>query len=136
MRALLGGLLTAVGILVLGNFVAAQVYDPQEVGLGILVWRILDISMIVGMLITVWFARERMRDLEEFVAGTATAVMENISARVVWNLSVPLLVLLIWNWLHIYVVINAKSLGELWLLLDVAIPMLFFATARYLWETD
>ena len=112
-----------------------QLYDPLAEGIGHPIWRILTVGMVIGMAVAVYVSYRSWRRLQRDATDTPAAIRDQVIVGLLFYLSVPLFALLLFNWIG-FEGWNTSALQFkwIWILLDVAVPMVMISAARRLYN--
>ncbi len=116
------------------QFVASQLYDPQSVGPGSIAWDILNPLMVLGGLVAIWVAWQRKRIFDSGEEGGLTT--EYFEANVTLYAGIAVLHLFLWNWSGKDFSAAAVSFHWVWIVIDIAFPLLYLSAGRYLVGRD
>jgi hypothetical protein len=116
------------------QYISSQFYDPTGEALAETVYRILDPLLVLGMIIVVYYAYQRKLAVD--AASDDSVTREYLEANGVLYLSVALFVGLLWNWVGFQFSNPTNSEGWLWALIDLALPLLFYASSVQLLKKD
>ena len=119
--------LRVLAVVIYVQFIGSQFYDPTSEGLAESIYRIIDPLMVLGLLIVVYYANQRKRAVDTGLDDGVTR--EYLEANGTFYLSIALLVGLLWNWVGFQFANPVNSYGWLWTVIDVTLPLLFFATS-------
>ena len=90
--------------------------------------------MVLGLLIALYCANQRKRAVDRGLNDGVT--WEYLESNGIFYLSVALLVALNWNWVGFQFANPENSYGWLWTVIDVTVPLLFFATSIQLVKNE
>ena len=130
MKKALGIALQLLAIVVWVQFLAKQLYDPQLEAAGLVIWRVLDPLMVLGVLVAVFVAFDRKRHHDSSAATGLTR--DYFEANVTLYGGMALLHALLWNWLGFQFSDPATTHQWLWAIIDISIPLLLVSTGRRL----
>lgn len=130
MKSLFSIFLKILAVVTYVQYIAQQFYDPVGDGVAETVYRILDPFLVLGTIIVVSYAFQRKRAVD--AAPDDGVSREYIEANVVLYLSVALFFGLLWNWVGFQFSDPSNSVDWLWALLDLSLPLLFFASSTQL----
>ena len=116
------------------QFIASQFYDPTGDAAAETVYRILDPLLVLGMIIVVYYAYQRKTSVD--ASSEVAVTREYLEANGVLYLSVALFFGLLWNWIGFQFSNPANSVGWLWIILDLTLPLLFFASSVQLAKSE
>ena len=119
--------LRVLAVVIYVQFIGSQFYDPTSEGLAESIYRIIDPLMVLGLLIAVYYANQRKRAVDIGLDDGVTR--EYLEANGTFYLSIALLVGLLWNWVGFQFANPVNTYGWLWTVIDVTLPLLFFATS-------
>ena len=116
-----------VALAVAVHFLATPLYDPTVEGTANTIWNILDICMIaaVALAVIAGFARVRM-------VHSRTDAKEFIAANVHFYAAAALLLILLWNWFDFKWGNGGDA--QIWVVIDVGVPLLLGSTAVYMFR--
>ena len=135
MKRAVSAFMQLVACLVLINFVAVQLYDPLAEGIGHTIWRILTVGMVIGMAVAVHVSYRSWRRLQRDATDTPAKIKDQVIAGILFYLSVPLFALLLFNWIGFEEWnTGALQFKWIWILLDVAVPMVMISAAKHLYN--
>jgi len=116
------------------QFISSQFYDPTGDGAAETIYRILDPLLVLGMIIVVYYAYQRKTSVD--ASSEVAVTREYLEANGVLYLSVALFFGLLWNWIGFQFSNPANSVGWLWIILDLTLPLLFFASSVQLAKSE
>ena len=134
MNSLLANYLRVLGVVLYIQYLASQFYDPTAEGLSATVYRILDPLLLLGMIIVLYYAFQRKRAVDSGPDDGVTR--EYLEANGVLYFGIALFVALLWNWFGFQFANPANSYGWLWALIDLTLPLLFFASSVQLLKSE
>ena len=134
MKSLFSIYLRVLAVAVYVQFISSQFYDPTGDGAAETIYRILDPLLVLGMIIVVYYAFHRKRTVD--AASDVSVTREYLEANGVLYLGVALFFGLLWNWIGFQFVDPTNSHGWLWTLIDLALPLLFFASSVQLLKEE
>jgi len=126
----LGIALQLLAVVVWVQFLATQLYDPQLEAAGLVIWRVLDPLMVLGVLVAVFVAFDRKRRHDSSAATGMTR--DYFEANVTLYGGMALLHALLWNWIGFQFSDPATTHPWLWTLIDISLPLLLVPTGRRL----
>lgn len=119
--------LILVGAAVPLHFVVTRFYDPGWVDASLPVWQVLNPLQVVGLAIVLLVAFGRKRAVDTEQAGSAVT-REYLESNFVFYYSAGLMVALLWNWFGVQWSDPPTSDNQLWIIVDVTLPLLFIPT--------
>ncbi len=134
MKSLFSLFLRVLAVVLYVQFISSQFYDPTGDGAAETIYRILDPLLVLGMIIVVYYAYQRKRAVDATLDVSVTR--EYLEANGVLYLGVALFFGLLWNWIGFQFVDPTNSHGWLWTLIDLALPLLFFASSVQLLKEE
>ena len=134
MKSLFSIYLRVLAVVLYVQYISSQLYDPTGEALAQTVYRILDPLLVLGMIIVVYYAYQRKLAVD--AASDDSVTREYLEANGVLYLSVALFVGLLWNWVGFQFSNPTNSEGWLWALIDLALPLLFYASSVQLLKKD
>ena len=134
MKSLFSIYLRVLAVVLYVQFISSQFYDPTGDGAAETIYRILDPLLVSGMIIVVYYAYQRKSAVD--AASDDGVTREYLEANGVLYLGVALFFGLLWNWIGFQFVDPTNSHGWLWTLIDLALPLLFFASSVQLLKEE
>ncbi len=134
MKSLFSLFLRVLAVVLYVQFISSQFYDPTGDGAAETIYRILDPLLVLGMIIVVYYAYQRKRAVD--ATSDVSVTREYLEANGVLYLGVALFFGLLWNWIGFQFVDPTNSHGWLWTLIDLALPLLFFASSVQLLKEE
>ena len=134
MNSFLANYLRVLGVVLYVQYLASQFYDPTAEGLSLTVYRILDPLLLLGLIIVVYFGYRRKRAVDS--APEETVSREYLEANTVFYLGVALSIGFLWNYIGFQFVNPGNSYAWLWAVLDIILPLLFFASSMQLLKSN
>ncbi|MCY4411825.1 MAG: hypothetical protein OXC27_15320 [Caldilineaceae bacterium] len=134
MKSLFSLFLRVLAVVVYVQFISSQFYDPTGDGVAETIYRILDPLLVLGMIIVVYYAYQRKRAVD--ATSDVSVTREYLEANGVLYVGVALFFGLLWNWIGFQFVDPTNSHGWLWTLIDLALPLLFFASSVQLLKEE
>jgi len=134
MKSLFSIYLKVLAVVTFLQFIASQFYDPTGDAAAETVYRILDPLLVLGMIIVVYYAYQRKTSVD--ASSEVAVTREYLEANGVLYLSVALFFGLLWNWIGFQFSNPANSVGWLWIILDLTLPLLFFASSVQLAKSE
>ncbi len=130
-KRLAGLYLAIVGAAVAIHFVLDPlIYEWAEGDSTPVVWIILDWLMALGLAIALWVTFEAKR-----AAGAGTDLREYLIANSGFYLAAALALLLVWNAVQIdWAAGDQTPDGQVWVVIDVMVPLLFVTLGLRLWN--
>ena len=111
-------------LVVVGHFLATQLYDPMLEGTALNVWRVLDPLMVSGVIIALIVALDRKLN-----GGDSQGINRDyLEANFTFYFSAALLLALTWNWFGVEWVEPRNDSALLWLFIDSTLPLLLAST--------
>lgn len=127
MKSLFSIYLRVLAVVLYVQYIGSQFYDPTGDALADTVYRILDPLLVLAMIIVVYYAYQRKRAVDATSDDSVTR--EYLEANGVLYLSVALFFGLLWNWVGFQFSNPTNSEGWLWAVIDLSLPLLFFASS-------
>lgn len=134
MKPLFSIILRVLAVLVYVQYIASQFYDPTGEAAAETVYRILDPILVLGMIVVLYYAYLRKQTVD--ASSEVAITREYLEANVVFYGSVALFFGLLWNWIGFQFSNPANSTGWLWAVLDLALPLLFYASSVQLVKSE
>lgn len=134
MKSLFSIYLRVLAVALYVQFISSQFYDPTGDGVAETIYRILDPLLVLGMIIVVYYAYQRKRAVD--ATSDVSVTREYLEANGVLYVGVALFFGLLWNWIGFQFVDPTNSHGWLWTLIDLALPLLFFASSVQLLKEE
>ena len=128
LKRLISVYLLGVGAMVAIHFIATRFYDPAWEDASLAAWSAMNPLQVIGVVITVVVAFLRKRRMCASLTDQSVT-REFLEAKVVFYLSVPLLLALLWNWFGVQWSDPVHTSELLWVFIDVTLPPLLGATA-------
>jgi len=116
-----------VALAVAGHFVATPIYDPDVEDTARTIWDLLNYCMIAACAFSVIAGFARLR-----LMHTRTDVKEFIAGNVTFYASLGLLLLLLWNWVSLNW--GNGGDGQMWVVIDVGLPLVLGSSAVYMFR--
>lgn len=116
-----------VGAAVALHFLITRFYDPEWVDASLPVWQILNPLQVIGLAIVVIvaFGRKRRVDAD---TGDTSITREYLESNVVFYYAAALFLALLWNWFGVQWSDPATSDNQLWVIVDVTLPLLLISS--------
>lgn len=127
MKSLFSIYLRVLAVVLYVQYIGSQFYDPLAEGMAATVYRVLDPLLVLGMIIVLYYAFQRKRALDSGPDDGVTR--EYLEANGVLYVGIALFVALLWNWIGFQFVDPTNSQGWLWAVIDLSLPLLFFASS-------
>ena len=134
MKSLFSIYLRVLAVVVYVQFISSQFYDPTGDGAADTVYRILDPLLVLGMIIVVYYAFHRKRTVD--ASSDVSVTREYLEANGVLYLSVALFFGVLWSWVGFQFSNPTNSEGWLWVVIDLSLPLLFFASSAQLLKSE
>ena len=134
MKSLFSIYLRVLAVALYVQLISSQFYDPTGDGVAETIYRILDPLLVLGMIIVVYYAYQRKRAVD--ATSDVSVTREYLEANGVLYVGVALFFGLLWNWIGFQFVDPTNSHGWLWTLIDLALPLLFFASSVQLLKEE
>jgi len=134
LKSLFSIYLRVLAVVLYVQFISSQFYDPTGDGVAETIYRILDPLLVLGMIIVVYYAYQRKRAVD--ATSDVSVTREYLEANGVLYVGVALFFGLLWNWIGFQFVNPTNSHGWLWTLIDLALPLLFFASSVQLLKEE
>ena len=126
--------LRLLAVLTYVQYIASQFYDPAGDAAAETVYRILDPLLLLGMVIVVYYAYQRKRTVD--ASSEQAVTREYLEANVGFYIGVALFFGLLWSWVGFQFSNPENSFGWLWAVLDLSLPLLFFASSVQLQKSE
>ena len=122
-----------VGAAIAFHFLITRFYDPAWTDASLPVWQILNPLQVIGLAIVliVAFARKRNLDADD---GGASVTREYLESNIVFYFASALFLALLWNWFGVQWSDPLTSDYQLWVIIDVTLPLLLISTGIRLWR--
>lgn len=130
----LGAALQVLAVVVWIQFVANQLYDPMSKGLSGTVWDILNPILVLGLLVVMWVGWQRKRAYDSGEEGGLST--EYFEANLTLYVGIALFHLYLWNWSGKDFSAAAVSFHWVWILIDIAVPLILLSAGRFLVKRD
>ena len=116
-----------VGAAIALHFLITRFYDPVWVDASLPVWQILNPLQVIALAIVliVAFTRKRRVDAD---AGDRSVTREYLEANFIFYFVAVLLLALLWNWFGVQWADPPTSDNQLWVVIDVTLPLLLAST--------
>ncbi len=116
-----------VGAAIALHFLTTQFYDPAWVDASLPVWKILDPLQVIGLAIVLIaaFIRKRRVDAD---ADDRSVTREYLEANFIFYFAAALFLALLWNWFGVQWADPPTSDTQLWVVIDVTLPLLLIST--------
>ncbi len=116
-----------VGAAIALHFLITRFYDPVWVDASLPVWQILNPLQVIALAIVliVAFTRKRRVDGD---AGDRSVTREYLEANFIFYFAAVLLLALLWNWFGVQWADPPTSDNQLWVVIDVTLPLLLAST--------
>ena len=134
MKSLFSTYLRALAVVLYVQYISSQIYDPLAEGLALTIYRILDPLLVLGMIVVLYYAFHRKRALDNGPDDGVTR--EYLEANGVFYFGVALFFALLWSWIGFQFANPENSYSWLWALLDLTLPLLFFASSVQLVKSE
>ena len=134
MKSLFSIYLRVLAVVLYVQYISSQFYDPVGDGAAETIYRILDPLLVLGMIVVVYYAYQRKTAVD--AASDDSVTREYLEANGVFYLSVALFIGLLWNWVGFQFSNPANSEGWLWTIIDLSLPLLFFASSLQLLKSE
>lgn len=134
MKPLFSIYLRVLAVVLYVQYLGSQFYDPLAEGMASTVYRILDPLLVLGMIIVLYYAFQRKRIVDSGPDDGVTR--EYLEANGVLYFGIALFVALLWNWFGFQFANPANSYGWLWAVIDLTLPLLFFASSVQLLKSE
>ncbi len=134
MKPLFSIYLRVLAVVLYVQYIGAQFYDPLAEGMASTVYRILDPLLVLGMIIVLYYAFRRKRAVD---TGPDDGVTRKyLEANGVLYFGTALFIALLWNWIGFQFASPANSYAWLWAVIDLTLPLLFFASSVQLDKSE
>ena len=134
MKSLFSIYLRVLAVVIYVQFISSQFYDPTGDGFAETIYRILDPLLVLGMIIVVYYAYHRK--CAEDTSPDDSVTREYLEANGAFYLGIALFSGLLWNWIGFQFVNPSNSHGWLWTLIDIATPIVFYASSVQLLKNE
>ena len=134
MKSLFSIYLRVLAVVIYVQYIASQFYDPMGEASADTVYRILDPLLVLGMIIVVCYAYRRKLAVDASSEDAVTR--EYLEANGILYLSIALSFGLLWNWVGFQFSDPENTVGWLWTVLDLTLPLLFYASSVQLVKTE
>lgn len=134
MKSLFSIYLRVLAVVTYVQYIASQFYDPTGEGVADTVYRILDPLLVLGMIIVVYYAYQRKQSVNE--SSEEAITREYLEANAVFYSGIALFFGLLYNYVGFQFSDPANSQGWLWSLLDLTLPLLFYASSVQLLKNE
>ena len=134
MKSLFSMYLRVLAVVVYVQYISSQFYDPTGDGAAETIYRILDPLLVLGMIVVVYYAYQRKTAVD--AASDNSVTREYLEANGAFYLSVALFFGLLWSWVGFQFSNPANSEGWLWAIIDLSLPLLFFASSVQLLKSE
>ncbi len=134
MKSLFSIYLRVLAVVVYVQYISSQLYDPTGEALAETVYRILDPLLVLGTIIVVYYAYQRKLAVD--AASDDSVTREYLEANGAFYFSVALFFGLLWSWVGFQFSNPANSEGWLWAIIDLSLPLLFFASSVQLLKSE
>lgn len=134
MKSLFSIYLRALAVVLYVQYLGSQFYDPLGEGMAVTVYRILDPLLVLGMVIVLYYAFQRKRAVDSGPDDGVTR--EYLEANGVLYFGIALFAALMWSWIGFQFANPENSYGWLWALIDLSLPLLFFASSVQLQKVE
>jgi len=134
MKSLFSTYLKVLAVVLYVQYIGSQFYDPLGEGMAVTVYRILDPLLVLGMVIVLYYAFQRKRAVDSDPDDGVTR--EYLEANGVLYVGIALFAALLWSWIGFQFANPENSYGWLWALIDIALPLLFFASSVQLQKVE
>ena len=127
LKRLAGLYALVVGAAIALHFLITRFYDPVWVDASLPVWQILNPLQVIALAIVliVAFTRKRRVDAD---AGDRSVTREYLEANFIFYFAAVLLLALLWNWFGVQWADPPTSDNQLWVVIDVTLPLLLAST--------
>jgi len=134
MKSLFSIYLKVFAVVLYIQFISSQLYDPLGEGMAVTVYRVLDPLLVLGMVIVLFYAFQRKRAVDNGPDDGVTR--EYLEANGVLYVSIAMFIALLWSWVGFQFSNPANSFAWLWTLIDITLPLLFFASSVQLVKNE
>lgn len=134
MKSLFSTYLRALAVVLYVQYIGSQFYDPLGEGMAVTVYRVLDPLLVLGMVIVLYYAFQRKRAVDSGPDDGVTR--EYLEANGVLYLGIALFAALLWSWIGFQFANPENSYGWLWAVIDLSLPLLFFASSVQLLKVE
>ena len=122
-----------VGAAIALHFLVTRFYDPAWTDASLPVWEVLNPLQVIGLAIVLIVAFARKRNLAADDGGAAVT-REYLESNVVFYYAAALFLALLWNWFGVQWSDPPTSDNQLWVIVDVTLPLLLLSTGIRLWR--
>ena len=134
MKSLFSIYLKVLAIALYAQYIASQLYDPLGEGMAVTIYRILDPLLVLGLIIVLYYAFQRKRALDSGPDDGVTR--EYLEANGVLYFGIAIFVALLWSWIGFQFSNPENTAGWLWAVIDLTLPLLFFASSVQLLKSE
>lgn len=134
MKSLLATYLRVLAVALYVQYISSQFYDPAGEGLAVTVYRVLDPLLVLGLIVVVYYAYHRKRAVD--IGPDEGVTREYLEANAVFYSAIALFVGMLWNYIGFQFSNPANSYAWLWTLIDITLPLLFYASSVQLLSTE
>lgn len=134
MKSLFSTYLRVLAVVLYVQYIGSQFYDPAAEGLAVTVYRVLDPLLVLGLIIVVFYAYQRKRAVDSGPDEGVTR--EYLEANGGFYLGIALFVGMLWNYIGFQFSNPANSYAWLWTIIDITLPLLFFASSVQLLKSN
>ncbi len=134
MKSLCSSYLRVLAVVLYVQYIGSQFYDPTAEGLAVTVYRVLDPLLVLGLIIVVFYAYQRKRAVDSGPDEGVTR--EYLEANGGFYFGIALFVGMLWNYIGFQFSNPANSYAWLWTIIDITLPLLFFASSVQLLKSN
>lgn len=134
MKSLFSTYLKVLAVALYVQYISSQFYDPLGEGMAVTVYRVLDPLLVLGMVIVLYYAFQRKRAVDSGPDDGVTR--EYLEANGGFYFGIALFVGMLWNYIGFQFSNPANSYAWLWIIIDITLPLLFFASSVQLLKSD
>ncbi len=134
MKSLFSIYLKVLAIALYAQYIVSQLYDPLGEGMAVTIYRILDPLLVLGLIIVLYYAFQRKRALDSGPDDGVTR--EYLEANGVLYFGIAIFMALLWSWIGFQFSNPENSYGWLWAVIDITLPLLFFASSAQLVKSE
>ncbi len=122
-----------VGAAIALHFLVTRFYDPAWSDASLPVWEVLNPLQVIALAIALVVAYAHKRSVDAG-AGDGPVTRAYLEANVLFYFSAALFLALLWNWFGVQWAEPTTSDNQLWVIIDVTLPLVLYATGIRLWR--